>query len=100
MGGFAAISNRAQGQDLKIMMDQRGRLTRFADFPEKPEIDFSLSEEKAVGHLRHLILKSVKNRVSWQRPTGSLLSGGIDSSVVAHIANQVMRQNVGQWMTL
>lgn len=77
-------------------MDQSGRLTRFADFPERPEIDFSLSEEKAVGHLRHLILKSVKNRVSWQRPTGSLLSGGIDSSVVAHIVNQEMRQNVGQ----
>lgn len=93
--GLTAVCDDVNEFPAGHFMDRSGELHRFADFPEHPDIDTTLSETEAVERIRDIIMRSVNNRISWQRPTASLLSGGIDSSVVAHLANKAIKRGVG-----
>jgi asparagine synthase (glutamine-hydrolysing) len=48
-----------------------------------------------IDMIRSIILRSFENRVSFISPTGCLLSGGIDSSVVAWLASEAYRKKFG-----
>ena len=77
-------------------MDSTGKLFRFAELPEQqPEILHSDSNEMAET-IRDIIRRSFQNRVNFEAPTGSLLSGGIDSSVIAWIAGNAFRNKFGK----
>ena len=76
-------------------MDSTGTLFRFAQLPERqPEILHSDPIEMAET-IRDIIQRSFQNRVNFEAPTGSLLSGGIDSSVIAWLAGNAFREKFG-----
>jgi asparagine synthase (glutamine-hydrolysing) len=46
--------------------------------------------------IRDIIRRSFQNRVNFDTPTGSLLSGGLDSSVIAWLAGNAFREKFGK----
>jgi len=77
-------------------MDSTGTLFRFAELPKsQPEILHSDPNEMAET-IRDIIRRSFQNRVNFEAPTGSLLSGGIDSSVIAWLAGNAYREKFGK----
>lgn len=77
-------------------MDSTGTLFRFAELPKRqPEILHSDPNEMTET-IRDIIQRSFQNRVNFEAPTGSLLSGGIDSSVIAWLACNAFRDKFGK----
>jgi asparagine synthase (glutamine-hydrolysing) len=77
-------------------MDGTGTLFRFAELPKhQPEILHSDPNEMAET-IRDIIGRSFRNRVNFEAPTGSLLSGGIDSSIIAWLAGNAFRDKFGK----
>ncbi|MBW2248702.1 MAG: hypothetical protein JRF62_16285 [Deltaproteobacteria bacterium] len=77
-------------------MDSTGTLFRFAELPKsQPEILHSDPNEMAET-IRDIIQRSFQNRVNFEASTGSLLSGGIDSSVIAWLACNAYRDKYGK----
>jgi len=76
-------------------MDSTYTLFRFAELPQSPPeiIDSNLDEITAT--IRDIIRRSFNNRVDFNVLTGSLLSGGIDSSVIAWLASAALREKFG-----
>ena len=54
------------------------------DYP----IQVTEESEDMFAQIRHLLIEAVKKRQMSERPIGSLLSGGLDSSLVSAIANR------------
>ena len=77
-------------------MDSSGQLTRFATLPKEPPGASGKSVEQTTQDLRDIIGRSLANRVDFARPTASLLSGGIDSSVIATLAAEEYRAKFGE----
>ena len=77
-------------------MDRHGCLTRFAQLPaskpKAPHTDVNVITET----IRSIIRRSFSNRVDFRVPTGSLLSGGIDSSVIASLATEAFKKKFGK----
>lgn len=76
-------------------MDQTGRLTKFADLPQEPPAQMHQDVDQMIEDIRALIRKSLRNRIDFRFPTGGLLSGGIDSSVINYLAAELLREKVG-----
>ncbi len=76
-------------------MDQNGQLLQFAALPETPPALLSSSPDTMIEDIRRIIIGSLHSRVSVDENTGSLLSGGIDSSVIAFLASEVLREQKG-----
>jgi len=77
-------------------MDNTGTLFRFAELPKRqPEI-LSIDPNEMAEAIREIIQRSFQNRVTFEVPTGSLLSGGIDSSVIAWLAGNAFREKFGR----
>jgi len=62
--------------------------------PPFPTTFPSVSEDDALGEIRRLLTLAVEKRMMSDRPIGALLSGGLDSSLVAAIASQYYQQVV------
>jgi len=77
-------------------MDRSGQLTRFAKLPQSPPQSRESSVEEMTGDIREIIERSFRNRVDFSLPTGGLLSGGLDSSVINYLASKLYRDNLGQ----
>ena len=76
-------------------MDKEGHLKRFAELPQsQPEILKSDLDE-IIATIKDIIQRSFNNRIDFKVPTGSLLSGGIDSSVIAWMASKAYREKFG-----
>jgi len=76
-------------------MDKEGRLKRFAELPQEPPLLHSADLEQMTETIRDIIKRSFNNRINFEVPTGSLLSGGIDSSVIAWLASKAYREIFG-----
>jgi len=76
-------------------MDKEGRLKRFAELPQEPPPPHSADLEEMTETIRELIQCSLNNRIDFSVPTASLLSGGIDSSVIAYLASDAYRKRFG-----
>jgi len=76
-------------------MDQKGQIFRFAELPQKPPQVAHTDLKQIVEDIRDIIQRSVTNRLDFQVKTGSLLSGGIDSSVIASLASQAYHNRFG-----
>ncbi len=57
------------------------------------------SEETILHNIKHLLTEAVKKRLMSERPVGCLLSGGLDSSLVAALAAQEYRKQGHQLET-
>lgn len=76
-------------------MDDSGTLTRFAELPKEPPPPHSADLGEMTETIRDIIQRSLNNRIDFSVPTASLLSGGIDSSVIAWLASQAFRRRFG-----
>jgi asparagine synthase (glutamine-hydrolysing) len=77
-------------------MDESGRLTRFAKLPEVAPPASEKSVEETAGDIRDIIGRSLRERVTFEVPTGSLLSGGLDSSIITFLAGEAYRERHGR----
>jgi asparagine synthase (glutamine-hydrolysing) len=76
-------------------MDRRGRLTRFSELPKAPPTELHSNVDRVVKDISSIVRRSVRNRVDFRIPTGSLLSGGIDSSVITYLADEACKEKLG-----
>lgn len=81
-------------------MDETGRLQRFAELPENPPRQVRDSPEAAAEKVQEIIRSSVASRIDFRANMGSLLSGGIDSSVIACLASEMYREHTGSDVSL
>ncbi|HID31726.1 MAG TPA: hypothetical protein EYP19_17230 [Desulfobacterales bacterium] len=77
-------------------MDGHGCLTRFAQLPASQPETLHTDLNVITETIRSIIRRSFSNRVDFRAPTGSLLSGGIDSSVIACLANEAVKEKFGK----
>lgn len=76
-------------------MDRNGQLTQFAELPKAPPKVLDASLDEMMENIRAIIRRSLHNRVSFNEPTGSLLSGGVDSSVISYLASEAYKEKFG-----
>ena len=81
-------------------MGPKGRLTRFTELPISPPGTLHTDLDRMIKDIRAIIRRSLRNRVDFRVPTGSLLSGGIDSSVITYLASEAYREKFGKDMRL
>ncbi|MHC4457822.1 MAG: asparagine synthase-related protein [Planctomycetota bacterium] len=72
-----------------------GQLTPHAKLPENPPDVLHDDLAETTETIRAIISRSITHRVQFNVPTGCLLSGGIDSSVVAWQANDNYKKKFG-----
>ncbi|GAI30023.1 unnamed protein product, partial [marine sediment metagenome] len=77
-------------------MEQGGQLTKFAELPKSPPKFHDISIDEMTNDIRDIIERSFRNHVDFAAPTGSLLSGGMDSSVISYLASRVYKEKFGQ----
>lgn len=74
-------------------MDQDGQFKRFAQLPRM--VTGNLEDQKAkniANHLAKIVRRNIQNRLDLTYKTGCLLSGGLDSSIIATLFNQYNQQ--------
>jgi asparagine synthase (glutamine-hydrolysing) len=76
-------------------MDSSGQLTRFAALPTAPPEMLHRDVDKMAEDVRGIIERSVRRRVQFTVPTAGLLSGGMDSSVIAYLVSSLYREKFG-----
>jgi asparagine synthase (glutamine-hydrolysing) len=76
-------------------MDSNGNLISFAELPKAPPEVLHTDLEQMVEDIREIIMRSIRNRVDFSVPTAGLLSGGMDSSVINYLANELYREKFG-----
>jgi asparagine synthase (glutamine-hydrolysing) len=76
-------------------MDGQGRFHPFAELPKAQPPLTSDGVETAADKIRRMIQDSVRSRVDFGLRIGSLLSGGIDSSVIAFLASRLYKERYG-----
>ena len=76
-------------------MDATGTVTRFADLPTAPPAPIGDSPETMAKTVHEILDRSVRCRVDFKRPTACLLSGGMDSSAITALANELHRERFG-----
>jgi asparagine synthase (glutamine-hydrolysing) len=76
-------------------MTETGQLIRFADLPKSPPALCKGDAYSLASKVEDIVIRSLRNRVAFDVPTGSLLSGGIDSSVIAAVATRLVDERFG-----
>lgn len=77
-------------------MANDGQAIRFAELPNTTPDQLDADLDTMLEGVRDIIFKSVRNRVDFSEPTASLLSGGMDSSVIAYLSSQICREKFGE----
>ncbi len=77
-------------------MERSGQLTKFAELPKTPPAFRDSSVDAMTHDIREIIERSFRSRVDFSLPTGGLLSGGMDSSVINYIASKAYKEKFGQ----
>lgn len=76
-------------------MDGAGRLVPFAELPQVAPPVTEASLDQVIEDVRDIIGRSLRSRVDFAHPTAALLSGGMDSSVIAYLASEFYREKFG-----
>jgi len=77
-------------------MDRSGQVTKFAELPKSPPKFWDSSVDTMARDIREIIERSFRNHVDFSVPTGGLLSGGMDSSVITYLASKAYKGKFGQ----
>jgi asparagine synthase (glutamine-hydrolysing) len=77
-------------------MNSDGNLIRFAELPKEPPEVLHTDLEQMEDDIREIIKRSLRNRVDFSVPTAGLLSGGMDSSVINYLANELYKEKFGK----
>ncbi|MFC1951607.1 asparagine synthase-related protein [Chloroflexota bacterium] len=77
-------------------MDRSGQLTKFTELPKSPPKSRDSSVDTMARDIREIIERSFRNRVDFGLPTGGLLSGGMDSSVINYLGSKIYKEKFGQ----
>ncbi len=77
-------------------MDHNGQLIRYEELPKAPPEVVHPSMDGMIRDIQCIIKRSLHNRVDFNELTGSLLSGGVDSSVIAYLATEAYREALGE----
>jgi len=72
-------------------MDTNGQIKRFAELPKQPSKTLEAPPQEMTETIRDIISRSFVNRADFKVQTGNLLSGGIDSSVIACLASKALQ---------
>jgi len=67
----------------------------YAKLPEEPPANLHSNVHQMIENVRGIIQRSFNSRVDFSEPTGSLLSGGLDSSVIATLATKANKEKSG-----
>lgn len=76
-------------------MNADGEFISFDELPTEPPERLHTDEKESIARIRDIIENSIDSRIDFKFTTGSLLSGGIDSSVVAMLANRLYKSRFG-----
>jgi asparagine synthase (glutamine-hydrolysing) len=93
--GIMPITGEVHAFPAGHYMDGSGKLVRYAELPACPPGNLRTDVESIVKDIRDIIGRSFESRVDFGVSTASLLSGGIDSSVIAAVANKAYREKFG-----
>jgi asparagine synthase (glutamine-hydrolysing) len=93
---LAAITDDVNEFPAGHYMDSQGNFTKFAELPSERPPTIHSDVDQAVKDIRDIIHRSFSNRIDFSHRTASLLSGGIDSSVIASIAAREYRKRFGE----
>jgi len=93
---LAAVADEIHEFPTGHYMDGSGEFVRFAELPKVPPAPLQADVDEMVKGVREIIERSVRNRVDFTVPTASLLSGGMDSSVIAYLASEICREKFGR----
>jgi asparagine synthase (glutamine-hydrolysing) len=77
-------------------LDQSEQFTRFAELPQSPPKQWDYDVEKMTVDIREIIESSFRNRIDFAVPTGGLLSGGMDSSVINYLGSKAHKEKYGR----
>ncbi|MGD8925154.1 MAG: asparagine synthase-related protein [Syntrophobacterales bacterium] len=77
-------------------LDTDGNLIRFAELPKTPPEVLHSDLGQMIEDIRDIIQRSLRSRVDFAVPTAGLLSGGMDSSVINYLANELHREKFGK----
>lgn len=89
--GFESIKSVPPGS---ILSFSNGRIESTRYWSPNSSINNSLSELEALEQLDQLVTESVRLRLIAERPIGSFLSGGIDSTIVTSYMSQIHTETV------
>ncbi|MFP4348430.1 MAG: asparagine synthase-related protein [Desulfococcaceae bacterium] len=76
-------------------MNADGRFRTFTALPDTPPTQSEEDIDAICGNVRRIIQKSFDAHVDFSNPTGALLSGGMDSSVISLLAAEAVKANGG-----
>jgi asparagine synthase (glutamine-hydrolysing) len=76
-------------------MDSSGTLIRFAELPNAQPKILHTDLDQMLEDIRNIIKKSLRSRIDFSVPTAGLLSGGMDSSVINTLANDLFKEKFG-----
>jgi asparagine synthase (glutamine-hydrolysing) len=76
-------------------MDGNRRLTQFAALPQEPPELSAAPVMEITGDIHRIIQRSFASRIDFSVPTGGLLSGGMDSSVINYIGSKAFKEKFG-----
>ncbi len=93
---LAAVTDDVHEFPAGHTMDETGVLTRFGALPDNAPAFTDKDVDQIKTDVRDIILRSIKSRVDFERPTGGLLSGGMDSSVINFLCSGMCREKFGQ----
>ena len=77
-------------------MDESGTFTRFATLPASQPGEWPHGVDEMCAAIRDIIERGIQARVDFAWPTGGLLSGGMDSSVINYLASKAYRARFGE----
>jgi asparagine synthase (glutamine-hydrolysing) len=76
-------------------MDTSRQFTRFATLPQEPPELSEAPVTEMTDDIRRIIQRSFASRIDFSIPTGGLLSGGMDSSVINYIGSKAFKEKFG-----
>ncbi|MDO8601341.1 MAG: asparagine synthase-related protein, partial [bacterium] len=99
---FEGIKELRAGNYLKIAFRHACCKLKIDRYWKLPKDELSISDEEAADEFKRLFIDSVRLRLRSDVPVGTCLSGGLDSSAIAGVINELLKkegkiEQIGKW---